>query len=239
MVKPYYKKDGITIYHGDCRKILPELKHVDLVLTDPPYGLETAKNKRANIQGGNAIAPSRDYGYADWDNKIFDQDWINYIINMGTFACIWGGNYYENPPSPSWLVWDKQTGENTYADCELAWTNYGCAVRLKSHLWKGMFREGKEPRCHPTQKPLKVIEWAIILSPKFDLILDPFMGSGTTLLAAKQLNRKAIGIEIEEKYCKLAVERLEDFDKRKKKFKNMKEEEQWEMRIKEFGRRSK
>ena len=206
---PYYEDDYCTIYNADCREVLPTLDKVDLVLTDPPYGIGADKNTRANKQGGNAIAPSRDYGVGDWDNNPIDFELLWSLLSAGTYACCFGGNYYPLPPSKSWLVWDKETGDNWYADAELAWTNYEKAVRLKRHLWKGMLRKGKERRDHPTQKPLEVMEWCITLCPDNpQTILDPFMGSGTTLRAGKDLRRKCIGIELEEKYCEIAANRL-------------------------------
>jgi DNA modification methylase len=204
-MKPYYDKDGITIYHGDCRDILPHLPKVDLVLTDPPYGIGEA---RAKNKSRSCLAFAKDYGDSAWDDEPIRFEILWELLTMGQYGCCFGGNYYPLPPTPSWLVWDKQNGDNDFADCELAWTNYGCAVRMISHLWHGMLRKGKEERFHPTQKPVDVIKWAIELAPKSETILDPFMGSGTTLRAAKDLGRKAIGIEIEEKYCEIAVKRL-------------------------------
>lgn len=207
---PYYQKDGITIYHGDCREIMPTLPKVDLVLTDPPYGIGCANmEKDSGAQRGSAKAPKGIYVGTEWDNGTVNQSVIDSCVSKGSYACFWGGNYYRPPPSSAWLVWDKENGSNGFADCELAWTNYGTAVRMKRHLWNGMLRKGKENRIHPTQKPIDVMTWAISLCPVApDLILDPFMGSGTTLVAAKNLGRQAIGIEIEEKYCEIAAKRL-------------------------------
>ena len=201
MNKPFYQDKWATIYLGDCLEIMPELEPVDLVLTDPPYGIKASKG----IGGDNLAAVNRTN--ETWDDNVIDFELLWNGLSLGKYACCFGGNYYPMPPSPSWLVWDKQNTGN-FADCELAWTNYGCAVRMIKHQWNGMLRKHKEPRYHPTQKPLDVIKWAIKLSPKSDTIFDFLMGSGTTLVAAKQLNRKAIGIEIEEKYCEIAARRL-------------------------------
>ena len=203
-VKWYYSDPSVCIAHGDCREILPLLPKVDLVLTDPPYGIGEAagKNKsRCNL------AVARDYGDSRWDDAPIDWAVMSGLIDLGLYACVFGGNYYPVPPVASWLVWDKLNGASDFADCELAWTNYGCAVRRIVHRWNGMLREGNEKREHPTQKPIEVIKWAISLAPKADTILDPFMGSGTTLRAAKDLGRKAIGIEIKEKYAEIAARR--------------------------------
>jgi DNA modification methylase len=129
------------------------------------------------------------------------------VVNKGRRVIWWGGNYYPMPASSCWLVWDKLNTGN-FADCELAWTNLTGAVRIKRHLWNGMIRKQNEARWHPTTKPRELMEWCIEKVDPADTILDPFMGSGTTLVAAKQLGRKAIGIEIEEKYCEIAVDRL-------------------------------
>lgn len=204
-MKPYYSENGITIYNGDCRDILPTIHKVDLVLTDPPYGIGES-NERALSRG--KLANPRDYGTFDWDKKPIPQDLFNSVKCCASWACIWGGNYYQIDPSSCWLVWDKRNGTNDFADCELAWTNWPKAVRMKSHLWNGMLRKDSETRFHPTQKPVDIMKWAIDLAPTSQSIIDPFMGSGTTLRAAKDLGRKAIGIEIEEKYCEIAAKRL-------------------------------
>ena len=206
-MKPYYEHKGITIYHGDCREILPTLPKVDLVLTDPPYGI--GKQVFRKNKSTKSKAFRIDYGdYMAWDKEPIEQELIDRIIGQGKYACVWGGNYYSMQPSSCWLVWDKKQTTKNFADCELAWTNYRRAVRMKSHLWVGMLRKDREPRYHPTQKPTEIMSWAIMLSHNNLTILDPFMGSGTTLRAAKDLGRKAIGIEIEEKYCEIAVKRL-------------------------------
>lgn len=215
--KPYYEEPGITIYHGDCREILPYLPKVDLVLTDPPYGLGAA---RKNF-GGNGVKrhmtglvagkeiPKRDYGDAAWDDTPADQEILDLLIAQSKHQIIFGGNYFDLGPAKCYLVWDKLRGETDYADCELAWTNLNKAVRIIRYKWNGFLIEKPEERTHPTQKPLEVMKWALQHAPQdVDNILDPFMGSGTTLRAAKDLGRKAIGVEIEEKYCEIAVNRL-------------------------------
>lgn len=206
-MKPYYEDDSCQIFHGDCREVLPTLDKVDLVLTDPPYGIGIS-GQTGGAGKGKGATRTRDYGATEWDKEPVKWGLLWELLTLGKFACCFGGNYYPVPPSPSWIVWDKQNTGN-FADCELAWTNYGGAVRIKRHLWNGMCRLGLERRAHPTQKPLDVILWCVQLCPKEpQTILDPFMGSGTTLRAAKDLQRKAIGIELEEKYCEIAAKRL-------------------------------
>jgi len=179
-----------------------------LVLTDPPYGIGESAGKNIKRTGG--LAQAKDYGYSDWDKKPISDELMLLTLGAGNNIVIFGGNYYSHllHPSSCWLVWDKVNYSNDFADCELAWTNFKCAVRMKHHQWNGMLRKHGENREHPTQKPLDVIKWAMQVSPKYDTILDPFMGSGTTLVAAKELGRMAIGIEIEERYCEIAARRL-------------------------------
>ena len=218
-MKPYYDDGQITIYHGDCREILPTLEPVDLVLTDPPYGIGEAagKNKSRGKPAFGATGHSKakayvtDYGIAHWDDKPIDGEIIEQVRTAGAKAIIFGGNYYALPPTSCWLIWDKENGNCDFADCEMAWTNLKKAVRMFRWRWAGMLQgdmKAKEYRYHPTQKPVPVMRWCIEQAGQVDTILDPFMGSGTTLRAAKDLGRKAIGIEIEERYCEVAVKRL-------------------------------
>lgn len=205
-MKPYYQDKYATIYHGDCLDLLPDMPKVDLVLTDPQYGIgESNKKNLSRVR----LALPKNYGDTFNDSQPTDSKRIELTISSGDWSIVWGGNYFNLPPSPCWLVWDKENGTNDFADCELAWTNFKKAVRLKRHMWNGMLRKNNEPRFHQTQKPVELMTWAIGQAPDtVQTILDPFMGSGTTLVAAKQLNRKAIGIEIEEKYCEIAAKRL-------------------------------
>lgn len=221
-MKPYYEEAGITIYHGDCREVLSSLPKVDLVLTDPPYGIgESARTRSKETSNPwrrraphqtRYVPPGTNYGASDWDNQTCP-DAVQLAILMGKKAIVFGGNYYVLPPSRCWLVWDKDNGESDFADCELAWTNLDGAVRKFRWRWCGMIQEIQnkayaDKRVHPTQKPLALMKWCLGFAPDAKTVLDPFMGSGTTLRAAKDLGRKAIGIEIEERYCEIAANRL-------------------------------
>ena len=204
---PYYADDAVTIYHGDCRELLPFIGPVDLVLTDPPYGLQENAHR---VASRTKLAATTDYGDFSWDTAPADDDLIRLTMAAGKHAVIWGGNYFTVPPSRGWLVWDKLNSGN-FADCELAWTNLPTSVRIKRFMWNGMIRDGEArrvPRVHPAQKPVEVMRWCLEFVPDAQTILDPFMGSGTTLRAAKDLGRRAIGIEIEERYCEIAAKRM-------------------------------
>lgn len=194
------------LWLGDCMTILPTLGKVDAVITDPPYGIN--ENSKKVASRGKLAAPT-DYGHFDWDKEPAAAEIIEQIRAMSDHQAIFGGNYFYLPPSSCWLVWDKLNGKNDFADCELAWTNWPKAVRRLQWLWNGMIRQGNEERYHPTQKPLEVMKWAIELCPKAETIVDPFMGSGTTGVAAIQLGRKFIGIEREPKYFDIACKRIE------------------------------
>lgn len=208
-MRPYYDEEGITLYHGDCSIILPTLGQADLLLTDPPYGLGEAAGKN---RSRSKIAKAKDYGDAHWDDAPPARWLVDLMRSKATWQIIFGGNYFELPPASCWLVWDKENGESDFADCELAWTNLKSAVRRKRHRWAGMLQAdmaNKEARVHPTQKPLAVISWAMSLAPvDVETVLDPFAGSGTTLVAAKNAGKRAVGIEREERYCEAAARRL-------------------------------
>ena len=194
-----------TLYLGDCIEILPTLPRVDAVITDPPYGIGESSKK---VASRSKLAAPKDYGEFDWDKSPPEKPLIDAIRSASTWQAFFGGNYFELPPTSCWLVWDK-LNSGDFADCELAWTNWPKAVRRIQWRWNGMIRQGNEERFHPTQKPLGVMTWVIDLCPKADTILDPFMGSGTTGVAAVQMGRKFIGIEREPKYFDIACERIE------------------------------
>ena len=206
-MKPYYEHAGITIYHGDCAVCISGISRYDSVVTDPPYGINAISTGKA-FQSGNA-AMVKAYAPVIGDDADFDPTPLLSIRP----TILWGGNHFASrlPDSAAWLVWDKRDGTNSnpMADCELAWTNLRGPARLLSHRWMGMIRAYDQwERVHPTQKPVPVMQWCLGFVPHDGIVLDPFMGSGTTLVAAKNLGRKAIGIEIEERYCEIAAKRL-------------------------------
>lgn len=196
--KPYYDdpKAGIVIYHGDCREILPHLGRFDLLLTDPPYGLGS------KWSGGTwASNPIYDAAF-DWDAAPVEQSLLDSCIAKAERSIVWGGNYYALPPSRCWLSWLKSSRMATMADFELAWTNLDRPAKA--------FDEARNPdgrREHPTQKPLSLMRWCLGLAT-VATVVDPFMGSGTTLRAAKDAGIRAVGIDRVESYCAIAARRL-------------------------------
>ena len=193
-----------TLYLADCMDVLPTLPKVDAVITDPPYGI--GANKQTLGKGKKKF----DRG-EDWDKSIPD---LSLCIKAGNLLCFWGGNYFTEqlPPTNDWLVWHKLNDGRSFSECELAWTNFGKQVRHISHHWSG---EEKE---HPTMKPLAVMRWCIDKAGNPQTILDPFMGSGTTGVAAVQMGRKFIGIEREPVYFEIACKRIEDAYRQEKLF---------------------
>lgn len=197
MVTPFYDKDGITLYCGDNREILPELGRFDLLLTDPPYG------HGDRWQGGTWGAAEMYKDAMKWDTETPSEETMAAVIASSDIGIVWGGNYFRLPPSRCWLSWEKSSRMDTLADFELAWTSMDRPCKAK--------REDRNPngkRVHPTQKPLSIFQWCLTFAPDAKTIFDPFAGSGTTLVAAKLEGRRAVGIEISEDYCRIAVERL-------------------------------
>jgi site-specific DNA-methyltransferase (adenine-specific) len=187
-----------TLYLGDCMEVLPTLDKVDAVITDPPYGL----GKR--MQGGTWGAQDHNLGFLTWDLEA-RQEWVDEILSLSVETVIWGGNYFSVPASRCWLIWNKVNAVPTMADLEMAWTNIDKPAKRFDHP------VGRVEFGHPTQKPLPLMLWCVQQcksNPK--TILDPFMGSGTTGVAAVQMGRKFIGIEREPKYFEIACKRIED-----------------------------
>jgi DNA modification methylase len=195
----------IDLRLGDCLEILPTLAagSVDAVVTDPPYGIadiwkggfsEKHGWGRAGLQ-----APIRN----GWDVKPTDEVFTE-IIRVGKNAVIWGGNYFELPPSRGWLVWNKPERGFTLSEAELAWTSKDQPIRVYD------CHRSDIDRVHPTQKPLSLMKWCLeLFSNPGDTILDPFMGSGTTGVACVQTGRNFIGIEIDPGYFEIAKKRIE------------------------------
>jgi DNA modification methylase len=201
-------KDDFTLIHGDCLHEIRwiESNSIDCLVTDPPYGIGESGKKN---KGRKQLADPRDYGDYKWDVPLTDIH-INELLRVSEDQVLFGGNFYAHllPPSSSWIVWDKlNTGD--FADCELAWTSHKKAVRKFTWLWNGMIKQHPEKRYHPTQKPLALMKWILEnYTAEDDLILDPFMGSGTTGVACHLTNRRFIGIEIDKDYYDIATRRI-------------------------------
>ncbi len=195
-VAPYYRDDAVVIFNADCREIVPHIPKAHLLLTDPPYGIGSLMKGGKNTGHWNTLSNGN-----DWDMEIPD---LTPFLSVSEKSIVWGGNYFPLPPCRGVLAWRKLNAVPTQADMEIAWTTLDIPAKMFAHASGGaMKRHG-----HPTQKPLALMLWCIGLAGDVQTILDPFMGSGTTLVAAKQLGRFAVGIEREEQYCEIAVKRL-------------------------------
>lgn len=188
-----------------------EDKSIDLVLTDPPYG-------KMWTRGKNGIGVLKDKNEKDktkWDIKP-TKEYFDEMIRISKNQIIFGGNYFTDylPPSNCWIVWDKlgelKLGKQIpFAHCELAWTSFNKTVKKYTLRSQGFIKDTKDKRVHPTQKPNELFNWILQdFSKENDLILDPYLGSGTTAVACQNLHRNFIGIELDEKYCEISRQRL-------------------------------
>lgn len=215
----YYSDELCSIYHGDCRELLLLLglldERVDLLLADPPYGqrLRTDNATRSNK------ATSKDYTPVAGDDRPFDP---RHLLALRCPTILWGANFYADklPVSASWIVWDKvdgltsrrEIGFNDNADCELAWSNLGGVARTCSLRWMGTMRstQQQQRRVHPTEKPVALFQWCATragLRPG-QLVVDPYMGSGSCARACKNMGLRYIGVELVEAYCAHAAQQL-------------------------------
>ncbi len=224
-MKPYYEEAGITIYHGDCREVLPGLPRCDLLLTDPPYG------SGLSVDYADRFSPTTrpDWWRTSKDRKLsirhtpihgddepFEPSHL--LAHPAKVRVLWGGNWYASrlPDSGGWWVWDKRNGKRDVSEAdwpmsevELAWTDKGKGARIFRHTWFGLIRDSEYGEFfHPTQKPEALMCWCMEMAKTSGLVIDPYCGSGPVLVAAKGKQLEAIGIELEEKYCEIAANRL-------------------------------
>jgi site-specific DNA-methyltransferase (adenine-specific) len=184
---------------GDCTD--GAVEKTTLCHTDPPYGINASSMTMGSGQSSRPKESRLSHGQI-WDGNRPDISWL---LKTAQWCCIWGGNYFSDilPVTNDWLCWHKKNDGLSFSEFELAWTNYGKQSRHIAHHW------GAETKDHITQKPLVVVEWAIESCPNEDgLVFDPFLGSGTTLVACERLARLGRGVEIEPKYVAVTLERL-------------------------------
>ena len=196
---------------GDCLEVMPMLGRFDACLTDPPYGVFKKTGTDGKMFGKETIYSTDDKA-AGWDVRPGAE--VFAAIMATKKYVVWGGNYFADimGASPGVMIWHKKTGKNSYADCEIAWTNATGTTRIFEHQWCGAFKDSERGQraVHPTQKPVALMEWCLGFLRDAKTILDPFMGSGTTGVAAVKLGRKFIGIEIDARYFDIACRRIED-----------------------------
>lgn len=208
MTNPWMRKEQIgdaTLYLGDCLPIMKAISQVDAIVTDPPYGIGAdASAAKAGGKCGWIY-----YGDTNWDSKRPTKEFFDQMQLMSETQIIWGGNYYTDwlPPTMRWLIWDKGQRDFSLADGEMAWCSQNNAMRIMTYPRAKARTDGS---FHPTQKPIEIMEWCLEFIPSGHDILDPFMGSGTTGIAAYRAGRKFLGIEINPDYFDIACQRIEE-----------------------------
>jgi DNA modification methylase len=196
--------EGMTLYCGDCRDVLPTLGRFDACITDPPYGI----GRDGQIQSSGNHGGRKAYDYRGWDSERPHPSVFKMIFEKSEEQIIWGGNYFADllPARSKWLVWDKGQRINQ-SDGELAYTSREGALRVFELNRVALMGDGA---LHPTQKPVELMSWCIDQISWCNSILDPFMGSGTTGVAAVKRARSFVGIEREPHFFDIARRRISD-----------------------------
>ena len=207
-------------------------KSFDLAIVDVPYGIGESSNDNA---GRSCLAKSKNYGKKDWDNEPPSDEYFKELIRVSKNQIIWGANHFISRipyDSSCWLVWDKDNGENDFADCELAWTSFKTAVRKIKFKWHGMLQQdmkNKEIRIHPTQKPVGLYNW--IYTNYADVkglkILDTHLGSGSSAISAYYFDLNFVGCEIDKEYFDAMQKRYKEVTAQTKLFPELSEEEKF------------
>lgn len=223
ITKGCYTQPFLSIYLSDCLTIMRqyETKEFDLAIVDVPYGIgeDGSKNHTRSV-----IAKSKDYkAYAGNDLSAPDAEYWNELFRISKNQIVWGANHFISKlpfDSSCWIVWDKDNGDNDFADCELAWTSFDTAVRKVKWKWHGMLQQNmkeKQERIHPNEKPIQLYEWLLKnYAKQGDKIIDTHFGSGSIALAVDKVNKLdkmdlyLVGIELDEYYYDKAIKRISD-----------------------------
>tara|TARA_Y100000310_G_C20328941_1_gene644325 strand:+ start:91 stop:708 length:618 start_codon:yes stop_codon:yes gene_type:complete len=200
-----------------------EDNHFDLAIVDPPYGIGESTN---NNKSRSKLGKSKDYGNKKWDNNPPNKEYFIELKRVSKNQIIWGANHFiENIPnanSSCWIVWNKENGENDFADCELAYCSFKSAVRKINLRWHGMLQhdmKNKEHRIHPTQKPIQLYRWLLRnYAKKGQKILDTHLGSGSSAIACHYFGCDLVGVEIDKEYYDSAVKRFDQLTRQESLF---------------------
>ena len=207
---------GDSTSSDDVSKLMNGEK-AELLLTDPPYGIDYGNQliKGEEYKDKTNKHGWRNFGNPEWDKSKPENGALQYLCSITDNQIIWGGNYFTDDlhPSMGWLIWDKGQRGFSLADGEMAWTSFNNALRIKEYA---RAKANKEDKKHPTQKPIEIITWCLEYADRHSkenpkIILDTYLGSGTSLIVAQKLNRKCYGMELDEKYCDVIIERWEQF----------------------------
>lgn len=202
-MKPYYQDDAVTLYHADCREVLPTLGRFDLLLTDPPYGIKRFKKGFGTTRFCGLGCETKGI---EWDIAP-DEALLSSLLDMASLSIVWGMNNLPLPLTEHFLVWDKEQTVDNFASAEIAW----CNLKTPAKVFRMAIHNHNQKKNggHPTEKPVALMAWCLQLAPDAVTVLDPFAGSGTTGRACKDLGRKCVLIEREEKYCEIAAKRMQ------------------------------
>lgn len=212
---------NITFYNADNLEIMRDFKdkEFDLAIVDPPYGIGAGS---VNFQSGTRKRLSKFHKINDWDNAIPLEEYWKELFRISKNQIVWGGNYMTEflPPSRCWVFWDKGTGDNSYADGELAWCSFDKVVKKFTKFWSGgnAKEKGDLDRVHPTQKPVALYEWLLNnYANENDKIIDTHLGSASIAIAIEKANRldkknlSFVGIEIDKEYYEAGLKRYINF----------------------------
>ncbi len=215
----------IDLINDDCMNIMQKYEdnHFDLAIVDPPYGIGESTN---NNKSRSKLGKSKDYGNKKWDNNPPNKEYFIELKRVSKNQIIWGANHFiENIPnanSSCWIVWNKENGENDFADCELAYCSFKSAVRKINLRWHGMLQhdmKNKEHRIHPTQKPIQLYRWLLRnYAKKGQKILDTHLGSGSSAIACHYFGCDLVGVEIDKEYYDSAVKRFDQLTRQESLF---------------------
>ena len=220
------------IYNENCLEGMKQFpdKYFELAIVDPPYGIGIDGGI-----GGGVLAKKSSFKKKHWDNDSPSEEYFKELFRVSKNQIIWGANHFIHKfakSSSCWIVWDKDNGENYFADCELAYTSFKSAVRKFTFKWQGMLQGNmkiKEQKIHPTQKPVALYEWLLNnYAKKGDKILDTHVGSASSLIACHKLGFQYVGFELDEDYFKSATARLEAVKSQISIFDEPEPTEQWE-----------
>lgn len=191
-------------------------KYFDLAVVDPPYGIDVEIKQITT--GRNKHIPQKGYAIKDWDKCAPKLEYFCELFRISKNQIVWGANHFISrmPYDAScWLVWDKENGDNGYADCELAWTSFSRAVRMVKYKWHGMLQKdmkNKEVRIHPTQKPVGLYDWIFTKFAEPGMkVLDTHLGSGSSRIAAHKNKLNFVGFEIDKEYYDKQEKRFADY----------------------------
>ena len=216
------------VFNTDCLEAMKQYpdNYFELAIVDPPYGIGVAKNGFSTLgDGGFSLAKRKNYGAKNWDLSAPNKKYFDELVRISKNQIIWGANHFISRipfDSSCWIVWDKNNGTFSMADCELAYTSFKTAVRKFEFTWNGMLQQNmkdKESRIHPTQKPVALYRWLLQnYAKEGDKILDTHLGSGSSRIAADMEGYDFTGYELDTDYFNASCKRFNEYKMQTKLF---------------------